>query len=127
MQELSPEAASGGDKPLSESAEPLQLAAKKRKSMGASVTEHSEEAPAGFAPVPPHTDDGFDPTIILDPKSGKLRYKTEGERSATKIMPRTNPSSGEPVIIYTDGACRGNGQQGAIGGVGVFFGPQDPR
>ncbi|KAJ2883302.1 hypothetical protein H4R27_002862 [Coemansia aciculifera] len=29
--------------------------------------------------------------------------------------------------IYTDGACHGNGQRSASGGVGVYFGPGDSR
>ncbi|KAJ3232108.1 Ribonuclease H1 [Chytriomyces hyalinus] len=44
----------------------------------------------------------------------------------TKTTP--NPSSAlEPVHIYTDGACSGNGKEGARGGIGVFFAPNDPR
>jgi ribonuclease HI len=29
--------------------------------------------------------------------------------------------------VWTDGACRANGQRGAIAGVGVYFGPRDPK
>jgi len=29
--------------------------------------------------------------------------------------------------VYTDGACQGNGKQGARAGVGVWYGPNDPR
>ena len=29
--------------------------------------------------------------------------------------------------IYTDGSCLGNGQKGAVGGIGVFFAEKDPR
>lgn len=31
------------------------------------------------------------------------------------------------VRVYTDGACSENGKHGATGGIGVFFGPGDPR
>ncbi|WPH04322.1 hypothetical protein R9X50_00721100 [Acrodontium crateriforme] len=31
------------------------------------------------------------------------------------------------VKIYTDGSSLGNGQEGAVAGVGVYFGPNDPR
>lgn len=30
------------------------------------------------------------------------------------------------VDVYTDGSCIGNGSRDAIGGVGVYFGPNDP-
>ncbi|KAI8866205.1 RnaseH-domain-containing protein [Ramicandelaber brevisporus] len=35
----------------------------------------------------------------------------------------------EHVVVYTDGSCLGNGMRGggAAGGVGVFFGTDDPR
>jgi hypothetical protein len=36
----------------------------------------------------------------------------------------------EPVgydVVYTDGVCRGNGQEWAVAGVGVWWGPDDPR
>ena len=34
------------------------------------------------------------------------------------------PSS---AVVYTDGCCRGNGKKNAIGGIGVYWGPQHPR
>ncbi|EKM83940.1 hypothetical protein AGABI1DRAFT_14088, partial [Agaricus bisporus var. burnettii JB137-S8] len=30
-------------------------------------------------------------------------------------------------VVYSDGACKGNGKAGSIAGVGVFYGPNDPR
>ena len=30
-------------------------------------------------------------------------------------------------VVYTDGACKGNGQAGSIAGVGVWWGYNDPR
>ena len=32
-----------------------------------------------------------------------------------------------PFIIYTDGACKGNGKEGARAGIGVSYGKNDPR
>ena len=32
-----------------------------------------------------------------------------------------------PLSFYTDGACQGNGTEGARAGVGVFYGKNDPR
>lgn len=33
----------------------------------------------------------------------------------------------ETINIFTDGSCLGNGKKGATGGIGVFFGDNDPR
>lgn len=35
--------------------------------------------------------------------------------------------NGDLVEIYTDGSTLSNGQEGAVAGVGVFFGDGDPR
>lgn len=40
----------------------------------------------------------------------------------------TSPStSGDNVVVYTDGASSRNGQRGARAGVGAYFGPNDSR
>lgn len=31
------------------------------------------------------------------------------------------------IFVYTDGACKNNGSKHALGGVGVYWGPDDPR
>lgn len=31
------------------------------------------------------------------------------------------------TVVYTDGACRGNGKASSIAGIGVWYGPDDPR
>lgn len=31
------------------------------------------------------------------------------------------------ISVYTDGSCSFNGRKDAIGGIGVYFGPEDPR
>ncbi|CAO2648662.1 Nn.00g079290.m01.CDS01 [Neocucurbitaria sp. VM-36] len=79
----------------------------------------------GWGPLPPDSEDGFDRTIKLDPASGNIRMKTEEELGATKSQP-TGDFSG-PIVVYTDGSSLGNGRVGAVGGVGVFFGRNDPR
>ena len=38
-----------------------------------------------------------------------------------------NSLSSSKLIVYTDGACPGNGGANPIAGIGVFFGPNDPR
>lgn len=79
----------------------------------------------GYGPLPPDAEDGFDSTIKLDPETGIIRVKTEQELSVTKLQP-TGDISG-PIVVYTDGSSLGNGKVGAVGGVGVYFGPNDTR
>jgi ribonuclease HI len=79
----------------------------------------------GLGPLPPDAQDGFDPTLKLDADTGGIRYKTDQEMSATKLQP-TGEFSG-PIVVYTDGSSLGNGGVGAVGGVGVYFGPNDKR
>lgn len=79
----------------------------------------------GEGPLPPDSEDGFDRTILFNPLTANIEYKTEAQLNATKRQP-TGVISG-PLVIYTDGSTLGNGKEGAVGGVGVYFGPQDPR
>jgi ribonuclease HI len=79
----------------------------------------------GTGPLPPAAEDGFDRTITMDIHTGAIRHKTEAELSATKRRP-TGDFSG-PIVVYTDGSSLGNGQKGAVAGVGVYFGPNDSR
>lgn len=79
----------------------------------------------GMGPLPDDTEDNFDPTIKLDPETGNIRMKNEEERTRTKLQP-TGDFSG-CINVYTDGSSLGNGKVGAVGGVGVYFGPNDLR
>ena len=79
----------------------------------------------GSGPLPPGAEDGFDPNIKLGP-DGTIVQKTEEEKAKTKMMIREKDPPGM-LRIYTDGSSLRNGQAGARAGVGVFFGPQDPK
>lgn len=97
---------------------------------------HDETSPApaidladfdpGDAPLPEEAEDGFDSSILLDPATGSARYKTAEERAQLKAQ-AVRPTSHGAISIYTDGSSLGNGQDGAVGGVGVYFGPGDRR
>lgn len=91
------------------------------------VTEYNEnDYEPGTAPLPLDTEDGFDPNIILDAETGKIVYKAQEQRQATKPRP-LGVSQTEPIRIHTDGSSLGNGKAGAFAGVGVYFGPGDTR
>ncbi|KIV87104.1 hypothetical protein, variant [Exophiala sideris] len=79
----------------------------------------------GRRPLPPGAEDGYDPNIKLGP-DGTIINRTEEEKRRTKVMVRERDPPGM-LRIYTDGSSLRNGQAGARAGVGVFFGPQDPK
>lgn len=108
-----------------------QLANKKAKKgvngTRPSVPEYDEaDYDPGTAPLPSDTEDGFDPNIVLDAETGKIVYKTQEQRQATKPRP-FGVSQTEPIRIHTDGSSLGNGTAGAFAGIGVYFGPGDRR
>ncbi|KAF2857141.1 hypothetical protein K470DRAFT_198643, partial [Piedraia hortae CBS 480.64] len=85
-----------------------------------------DEYPPGEAPLSTGASGELDANILLDPRSGGLRYKTGAELTRTKLAV-TRPTVFAPVRIYTDGASLANGRAGAVAGVGVYFGPSDKR
>jgi ribonuclease HI len=98
---------------------------KKNDIMAPVLTNGDIKWEPGMGPLPEDAEDGFDPTIKLDTETGNIRPKTEEELSRTKLQP-TGDYSGT-INVYTDGSSLGNGKLGAVGGVGVYFGPNDSR
>ncbi len=95
--------------------------------MSNGVLKHpAEHFEPGTGPLPPDSEDGFDNRIFLNPVTGKIQYKTNEQMNAVKLQPTTD-SHNDMLRIYTDGSSLGNGAQGAVAGVGVFFGPGDSR
>lgn len=99
----------------------------KRNSVPATavVSDRDVEYEPGMGPLPEGAEDGFDRFLKMDLNSGAIRYKTETELSAKKKQP-TGDFTGQ-VVVYTDGSSLGNGQTGAVAGVGVYFGANDKR
>ncbi|KAE8365481.1 ribonuclease H-like domain-containing protein [Aspergillus caelatus] len=89
-----------------------------------SKDEQSSPIEPGDGPLPPGAEDGFDPNVLLDPKTGKVVYKTKEQKSATKTKATGPPGM---LRIYTDGSSLNNGRALASAGVGVYFGPGDNR
>lgn len=50
------------------------------------------------------------------------RDKSGTKKSLAEIVSPFSVDGKEPLIVYTDGACKGNGRHGATAGYGVFFG-----
>lgn len=98
---------------------------KKNDAAAPALTNSDIKYEPGMGPLPDDAEDGFDPTLKLDLESGNIRVKTEAELSRTKLQP-TGDFTGV-INVYTDGSALGNGKIGAVGGVGVYFGPNDSR
>jgi ribonuclease HI len=98
---------------------------KKNDAAAPALTNGDIKYEPGMGPLPEDAEDGFDPTLKLDPETGNIRLKTGEELSRTKLQP-TGDFTG-CINVYTDGSSLGNGTVGAIGGVGVYFGPNDSR
>lgn len=89
------------------------------------VGDELEDMEPGTGPLQPDAEDGFDRTVILNPTTGQVEKKTERQLNAMKLHP-TEESKGM-LKVWTDGSSLGNGHRGAKSGVGVYFGPNDPR
>ena len=125
----SPLAYSASEPPAESDIQPPTQKKAKKNTNGtkAAVPEYNEaDYEPGTGPMPPDAEDGFDPNIILDPESGKIVYKTQEQREATRLRP-SGSSQTEPIRVHTDGSSLGNGTAGAFAGVGVYFGPGDKR
>lgn len=112
--------------PGKEKAERGKGSSKKQKGTSKTGVLREEDYEPGTGPLPEDVEDGFDDRIFLNPESGKIEYKSEEQRSATRIQ-ATGEFNGEFLRIYTDGSSLGNGKNSAFAGVGVYFGPCDNR
>ncbi|KAF1926626.1 RnaseH-domain-containing protein [Didymella exigua CBS 183.55] len=99
---------------------------KKSSGLAAAVATNGDiQYEPGMGPLPEGAEDGFDRTLKMDLESGAIRHKTKAELGATKMQP-TGDFTGQ-IVVYTDGSSLGNGQSGAVAGVGVYFGANDKR
>jgi len=80
----------------------------------------------GTAPMRADAEDGFDHRLILKADTGEIVYKTERQRNDSK-MRAIGPSESSVLQIWTDGSSTANGTSNASAGIGIYFGPQDPR
>lgn len=124
--------ATGDNPPAAKKAKTSKAPKAKGGAESTPVPQTAEEMRASMtgepllAPLPPDAEDGFDRRQIMDYETGKLRWKTEQELGATKMMYKPD-NYAATMRVYTDGACRGNGKKGAYAGVGVYFGDGDER
>lgn len=99
---------------------------KKKKNDGsAAITASQGDFELGTGPLPPDAEDGFDRSIVLNKDTGKIERKTDDQLNARIQQPTSELI--DPLIINTDGAAPGNGKEGGVAGIGIYFGPNDPR
>ncbi|KAG7099877.1 hypothetical protein E1B28_001679 [Marasmius oreades] len=60
-------------------------------------------------------------TLELDHGSGESAPKKQ------RVPSRNEVEDEEDSVVYSDGACKGNGKDGSVAGVGVWWGHGDPR
>ncbi|KAJ1910475.1 hypothetical protein IWQ60_010637 [Tieghemiomyces parasiticus] len=104
---------------------PTRPAPSRAKTALATKRKRSEEDPGDDCIITRH--------VLPMPKSRRVEPRkpdvvagmirdTTGATTATP-----SPATGSTLVIYTDGAAAGNGRAGCRAGVGVYFGPSDPR
>lgn len=59
--------------------------------------------------------------------AGSTSQSSEGSSRGQKRAFANVSDESECIVVYCDGACKGNGRVDSIAGVGVFWGPNDPR
>lgn len=73
-------------------------------------------------------------TVLNAAISRKRKVEDEPEEpekiaklESVEVVPAELVRSTDVTVVYTDGSSRGNGKVGATAGLGVYFGPDDPR
>ncbi|KAL1694901.1 ribonuclease H-like domain-containing protein [Schizophyllum commune] len=85
-------------------------------------------APASASPaVPTPGPSKFKPAVMPSTPNAAApsTSKAAGKRPASEMQGAD--SEGEWDVVYTDGACSGNGKAGSMAGVGVWYGAGDER
>lgn len=62
---------------------------------------------------------------LENPKSTK--YDSKGKKRVASLMDAPIENESSMSVVYSDGACKGNGKPGSVAGIGVWWGHDDPR
>ncbi|KAJ3972292.1 ribonuclease H-like domain-containing protein [Lentinula raphanica] len=68
--------------------------------------------------------------FVTSTESGLSKVNPVIPRTKVEVRPEhsvKSSSSKEPLVVYCDGACKGNGKIGSVAGIGVWWGHDDPR
>ncbi|PCH37675.1 ribonuclease H-like protein [Wolfiporia cocos MD-104 SS10] len=88
-------------------------------------------APQGSSSVPPAPVSVPAPVVAAtsrrSPPSPKRQHaRASGSRTRGLAADRIKDESGW-TVVFSDGACKGNGRAGSVAGIGVWWGHDDPR
>jgi ribonuclease HI len=89
-----------------------------------SSDNYSSSSHSGYSVPPQSLPVGGTTSISLAPNPSSNPLNESSHASSSSSVPVT---SKDTIIAYTDGACSRNGQKGSAAGIGVYFGPNDPR
>ncbi len=92
-----------------------------RVSVGSSPLTKASSPPLTITPTPA-AGSGSESLLLAGPSNGPLSA-TAGPSKPT----RSSSLTAFEDVVYTDGACSRNGQAGSVAGIGVWWGPSDPR
>ncbi|KAG1886047.1 ribonuclease H-like domain-containing protein [Suillus subluteus] len=67
------------------------------------------------------------PAAISPPRPGSVAATSSTFRPSTAIVANEKEEESGYDVVYSDGACKGNGQVGSVAGVGVWWGWNDSR
>ncbi|KAJ2918384.1 hypothetical protein MD484_g2007, partial [Candolleomyces efflorescens] len=72
---------------------------------------------------------GVEPSVgAVAASEGKTNALAGPSRdTSNKRASTSTTTSSDRDVVYSDGACKGNGKPGSIAGIGVWWGPDDPR
>ncbi|KAI9439523.1 ribonuclease H-like domain-containing protein, partial [Lactarius indigo] len=98
----------GTPDPTESDIEPADSLSQTRASVDSSLPTKASQSSSTIAPTP-----------VAGPSNSPL--------SAAAGPSQTTRLSSSVDVVYTDGACSRNGQAGSVGGIGVWWGPGDPR
>lgn len=66
-------------------------------------------------------------TLLADAQDFVAAKSSSSNSTTPAQVQALTSSSSEDIVVYCDGACKSNGQAGAIAGIGVWWGHGDPR
>src|SRR6267154_2480589 len=94
-----------------------------------------DEARTSIGPEPSRRVPASSSSLTIKPAaSSQSRLESCSESQITPGLPRSHAAAGQSRmsaiaedVVYTDGACSGNGQVGSVAGIGVWWGVDDSR
>ncbi|KAF8340351.1 ribonuclease H-like domain-containing protein [Cantharellus anzutake] len=93
--------------------------------IGISGATDSDSLSAIVSPSPAPL--GIPNPILTEPESAHEEVTENNEVVEAPIMETPGTPESRWTTVYTDGACKGNGQEGSTAGIGVWWGAGDPR